>query len=95
MLGTMLYRKHIDIQFAYDLFGGKITELVHEKLEPLLLGLRREYGEPEMAVGFEYLRDEFAKKEPQLRKSWGKFLCKRNQNNLAATQEMKKREQRK
>lgn len=43
--------------------------------------------------GFEYLLDELLKKEPQLRKSWGKYISQRNLNIQKDTRETKEREQ--
>jgi len=74
MVGTLLYRKHIDIGFVYDVFGSRGSKMLYEKLKPIILGTRREFDEPGIFVGFEYLHSELLRKEPQLRKTWGKYL---------------------
>ena len=73
MVGTLLYRKHIDIGFVYDVFGVATIKTLYEKFMPIIQGGRRDF-EPGWCVGFEYLHDELLRKEPQLRKTWGKYL---------------------
>jgi hypothetical protein len=74
MVGTLLYRKHIDIGFVYDVFGVATIKTLYEKFMPIIMGGRKEIGELGWFVGFEYLHDELLRKEPQLRKTWGKYL---------------------
>ena len=71
LVGTLLYRKHIDLGLVYDSFGVSMIKEVWEKTEPLTVGRRRE-GNEEVGMGFEYLYDELMRKEPQLRKTWAK-----------------------
>jgi hypothetical protein len=68
LVGTLLYRRHIDLGLIYDSFGLSMIKEVWEKTKPLTMGARRERGE-EWGVGFEYLYNELLRKEPQLRKT--------------------------
>jgi hypothetical protein len=81
MVGTMLYRKQIDILFVHDLWGTRTLKMLYEKVKPIILGLRREFDEPSLMLGFEYLQDELVKKEPQLRKTYRKYMSQRSLNN--------------
>jgi hypothetical protein len=71
LVGTLLYRKHIDLGLVYDSFGVSMIKEVWEKMKSLTVGRRRE-GNEEVGMGFEYLYDELLRKEPQLRKTWAK-----------------------
>jgi hypothetical protein len=75
LLGELLYRKLIDIDMIYDTIGSTYPLTLYEQVKPIILGLRREI-EPAALVEFEYLCDELRKKEPQLRKTWSKYLSK-------------------
>ena len=74
LVGVLLYRKHVDLGMVYDIIGTKTIKMAYEKLQPFMVGVRREFGEPGAYVGFEYLYDELMRKEPHLRKTWGKYL---------------------
>jgi hypothetical protein len=74
MVGTLLYRKRIDLGFIYDVFGSTGSKILYEKLMPIIVGIRRDINEPGLFVGFEYVHDELLRKEPQLRKTLGKYL---------------------
>jgi hypothetical protein len=67
-IGLLLYRKHVDIDLAYDVIGGMI-KYMYGKLKPILVGLRKDLGEPLAYAGFDYLYNEVMRKEPQLRKT--------------------------
>jgi hypothetical protein len=73
LLGSLLYRKLIDIDMVYDNIGGNYPLTLYEKLKPIIMGMRREL-EPTALVEFEYLIDELKRKEPKLRKTWSKYL---------------------
>jgi hypothetical protein len=45
--------------------------------------------EPGLFVGVEYLLDELAKKEPQLRKTWGKYMSQRSLSSREEIHEVK------
>ncbi|MCJ7634948.1 hypothetical protein MUP77_21485, partial [Candidatus Bathyarchaeota archaeon] len=66
---------------VYDVWGSSNPIRLFENLKPVVFGLRREYGEPLAFVGFEYLFDELKRKEPQLRKTWGKYTSARGSLN--------------
>lgn len=72
--GTLLYRKLIDIVTVYDVWGSSNPKMLYEKVKPIVIGVRKEFNEPNAFIGFEYLYDELKRKEPQLRKTWGKYL---------------------
>jgi hypothetical protein len=72
LVGTLLYRKHIDIGLVHDSLGGSMIKEIWEKTEPLVAGNRRELDEPSFNAGFEYLYNEIMRREPQLRKTWAK-----------------------
>jgi len=72
LVGTLLYRKHIDLGLVYDSFGSSMIKEMWEKIKPLVAGIRRELNEPIGGAGFEYLYNEIVRKEPQLRKTWAK-----------------------
>jgi hypothetical protein len=83
LVGTLLYRKHIDLGLVYDVFGIAMIKEVYEKTNPLTVGVRRERNEPGVGVGFEYLYNELLRKEPQLRKTLPKaFLPSVSNSNL-------------
>jgi hypothetical protein len=70
LAGILLYRKLIDIVTVYDVWGSSNPRMLFEKIKPVVLGIRREIGEPLALAGFEYLCDELKRNEPQLRKTW-------------------------
>lgn len=46
MMGTLLYRRQIDILFVHDLWGIGTIKMLHEKVKPIILGWSREFDEP-------------------------------------------------
>jgi hypothetical protein len=72
LVGTLLYRKHIDINLVFDLFGSRMIKMMHEKLKPIVDGVRKQLDEPTAYAGFDYLYNELMRREPQLRKTWEK-----------------------
>lgn len=74
LLGGLLHRKLIDIDLVYDNIGSSYPQVLYDKVKPILLEIRREYNEPTALIEFEYLCDELKRKEPQLRKTWKKYL---------------------
>jgi hypothetical protein len=81
LIGILLYRKLIDLVTVYDVWGSSNPQKLFEKIKPVVLGMRRDSGEPGILVGFEYLCDELRRKEPELRKTWGKYTSKVSSNN--------------
>jgi hypothetical protein len=71
-VGILLYRNHIDINLVYDVIGSRTIKMMYEKLKPIVHGARKEFDEPILFAGFEYLHNELLRKEPQLRKTWAK-----------------------
>jgi hypothetical protein len=78
MVGILLFRKQIDIRSVYDMFGTGMVKRLYEKFKPVIVGLRKESDDPSLFVGFEYIHDELVKKEPQLRKTLGKYGSQHN-----------------
>ncbi len=71
-VGILLMRKHVDINLVYDVIGSRMIQMMYGKLQPILLGIRKDFGEPLAYGGFDYLCNELLRKEPQLRKTWTK-----------------------
>ena len=76
LVGVLLYRKLIDLVTVYDVWGSSSPVGLYEKIKPVVLGLRRELGEPGALVGFEYLCVELKRKEPQLKRMINEALGK-------------------
>ena len=74
LAGTLLYRKLIDLVTVYDVWGSSNPIRLFENIKPVVYGIRREFSEPLAFCGFEYLFNELKRKEPQLRKTWGKHI---------------------
>jgi hypothetical protein len=72
MVGTLLCRKHIDLNLVYDVFGVYFVKEVYEKTKPLTVAIRKEKNDPSHMIGFEYLYNELLRKEPQLWKTFKK-----------------------
>lgn len=68
LIGSLLYKKLIDPDLAYNIVGIGHTKMFYEQLKPILLGIRRETNEPGAYAGFEYLINELTRIEPQLKK---------------------------
>jgi hypothetical protein len=66
LLGTLVYKKLIDLESVYHITGSSYPKMLYEKLKPIVLGLRRDYGEPLLMGDFEYLCNELSRKEPQI-----------------------------
>jgi hypothetical protein len=64
-IGILLYRKIIDIDFFYDIFGSTSVKFNWEKVKPVILGLREQFRDPKVFGSFEYLYDEVMKKREQ------------------------------
>lgn len=80
LVGTLLYKKLIDIDIVYTVLGFESTKMLHQNLYPVILGIRRESNEPGAYAGFDYLVSELSKKEPQLRKNVEAMLDKSKEN---------------
>ncbi len=74
IVGTLLHKKLIDHELAYNVVGIGYPKMLYEILKPIILGIRREFNESGAFVGFDYLCDELTRKETQLKKSWEKYL---------------------
>ena len=46
LLGTLLYKKLLDIDFIYHFASPQHTTALYEKLKPITLGLRKDFNEP-------------------------------------------------
>jgi hypothetical protein len=71
-VGILLYRNYIDVNLVYDVIGSQMIKMMHEKLKPIVQGVRKELNEPIVWIGFDYLYSELMRKEPRLRKTWDK-----------------------
>jgi hypothetical protein len=74
LLGQLLKRNLIDIDLVYDNIGSSYPLALYEKVKPIIIGTRKKFNEPTAMIEFEYLCDELKRKEPQLRKTWRKYL---------------------
>jgi hypothetical protein len=66
LIGTLVYKKLIDVESVYHVTGSAYPKMLYEKLKPIVLGLRRDLNEPFLMADFEYLVNELARKEPQI-----------------------------
>lgn len=69
LVGSLLYKKLIDPDLAYNVVGIGYTKMLYESLKPIILGIRKETNEPEAYCGFDYLINELTRKEQQLKKT--------------------------
>ena len=69
MVGVLLFRKLIDLVTVYDVWGT-YPIMLFEKVKPIVLGLRREFNEPDFYLGFEYLCAELKRKGKRAGASW-------------------------
>jgi len=83
LVGTLLFRKHIDLVLVYDVFGVGMVKEVWEKTKPLTMGMRAERGK-NWGVGFEYLYNELMRKELQLRKTLPKAYLQTASNSKSS-----------
>jgi hypothetical protein len=72
LVGTLLYRRHIDLGLVYDILGVSEIKRIYDKTKPLIVEFGKELNEPVWMRGFIYLYNELLRKEPQLRKTWEK-----------------------
>jgi len=68
LIGSLLFKKLIDPDLAYNILGVGHTKMLYERLKPILLGIRKETNEPGAYSGFDYLVRELTRMEPQLKK---------------------------
>jgi hypothetical protein len=68
LVGTLLYRKHIDIGLVHDVFGVSGVKEIWEKTKPLTVGIRRERNDPTVGAGCEYLYNEMRIYEQKIQK---------------------------
>jgi len=64
-VGVLLHKGLIDAGLVREIFTYRI-ELLWKKMEPIILGYRKEFNQPEAGKWFEYLYNEMKKKEQQL-----------------------------
>jgi len=62
-IGVLLHRKLIDIDLVRELWAVKMT---WEKIQPLVVGLRKQFNDPLLMEWFEYLYNETQKREQRL-----------------------------
>jgi hypothetical protein len=72
LVGTLLYRKYIDLVMVNDIFSPLEVKELYEKMKPVTLELRRIHNQPIEFGGFEYLYNELLSKQSQLNKTWAK-----------------------
>ena len=61
-VGILLHRGLIDAGLVREVFTYRI-ELLWKKIEPIILGYRKEFNQPEAGKWFEYLYNETKKRE--------------------------------
>lgn len=74
LIGSLLYKKLIDPELAYNILGIGHTKMLYEQLKPIILGIRKETNEPGAYSGFDYLVKELTRIEPQLKKTTALML---------------------
>ena len=74
LVGTLLYKKLIDLDLVYIVVGMNSTKALHKSLYPIILGIRKESNEPGAYAGFDYLVSELIRKESQLKNDTEKML---------------------
>ena len=67
-VGILLHRGLIDAGLVREVFTYRI-ELLWKKIEPIILGYRKEFNQPEAGKWFEYLYNELKKREQKLQQS--------------------------
>jgi len=65
-IGVLLHRKLVDVEVIQELFP---VESGWRKLEPILVGTRKQLGRPGMYEWFEYLYNEVKNREKKLQQS--------------------------
>jgi len=63
-VGILLHRGFIDAGLLREVFTYRVG-LLWKKVEPIILGLRKELNQPEAGKWFEYLYNEIKKREQQ------------------------------
>jgi hypothetical protein len=61
-VGVLLHRGLIDAGLVREVFTYRV-EMLWKKTEPIILGMRKEFNQPEMGKWFEYLYNEMKKRE--------------------------------
>ncbi len=74
LVGSLLYKKLIDPDLAYNVVGIGHTKMLYKTLKPIIGGIRKETNEPGAYSGFDYLINELTRIEPQLKKTTGLML---------------------
>jgi len=64
-IGILVYRKLVEADIVYD-FWGDIIQSSWEKIQPLVVDMRKDIGDPNMFRFWEYLYNEMKKREQQL-----------------------------
>jgi hypothetical protein len=72
LIGTLLYRKYIDLVMVNDIFPPSEIKELYEKMKPVILGRRKTHNQPIEFGGLEYLYNELLSKQSQLNKTWAK-----------------------
>jgi len=67
-IGILVYRKLVEADIVYD-FWGDIIQSSWEKIQPLVVDMRKDIGDPNMFRFWEYLYNEMKKREQQLEKT--------------------------
>jgi hypothetical protein len=67
-IGILVYRKLVEADIVYD-FWGDIIQSSWEKIQPLVIDMRKDIGDPNMFRFWEYLYNEMKKREQQLAKT--------------------------
>ena len=68
LIGTLLYKRLIDLDLIYTVVGIESTKALHRSLHPVILGIRKDSNEPGAYAGFDYLVGELTRKESQLKR---------------------------
>ena len=63
-VGVLLKRKLVDADIVRDYYGESVV-YIWKKLEPLIKGIRKEFNMPRAWEPFEYLYNEFTKREQE------------------------------
>ena len=65
-IGILVYRKLVEADIVYD-FWGDIIQSSWEKIQPLVVDMRKDIGDPNMFRFWEYLYNEMKKREQTLK----------------------------
>jgi len=72
LLGLLVDARLIDLESTVHIIGFSVPNMLHEKLKPIVSGLRRDLKEPYLMQDFEYLCIELARKKPRIIETWKK-----------------------